>query len=99
MASSDNNNNSSNNKSWTYEYLGKSQRDGFDYFYRLETQSADNIDAKTPFDFSIHPKSLTVIKRPLPLEDENESLSSLPYIQKIKQKIAIARGSLHHPFC
>jgi hypothetical protein len=62
MARSNRNN---NNNSWDYEYLGKSQKNGYEYQYRLNTVSVDNLDAKSPFDFSIHPKSLTVVKRPL----------------------------------
>ena len=67
---------SSNNNSWDYQYLGRSiKNDGYEYQYRLNTVSASNLDAKSTFDFSIHPKSLTVIKRPL--KADNSLLSPL----------------------
>ena len=53
------------NGRWDYQYLGKSVKNGYEYEYKLQTVSVDNLDVTSPFDYSVFPRALTVVKRPL----------------------------------
>lgn len=62
------------NGRWDYQYLGKSVKNGYEYEYKLQTVSVDNLDVTSPFDYSVFPRALTVVKRPL--KSAGNSLSS-----------------------
>src|SRR5687768_16043921 len=73
--------------SWKYEYRGKSVKNGYEDQYKLQTVSVDNVDASSPFDYSIHPKSLTVIKRPLKEETDEISPMKVASVPQEKHKL------------
>jgi hypothetical protein len=72
--------------SWDYTYRGKRVRDGYEYEYKLQTVSVDNVGATSPFDYGVMPKSLTVTRRPLKETDE-PSRMKIAAVQEQKQKL------------
>ena len=72
--------------SWNYEYRGKSVKNGYEYQYKLQTVSVDNLHATSSFDYSVFPQSLTVIKKPLKETDETSPMK-FASVQEQKQKL------------
>jgi hypothetical protein len=78
--------------SWNYQYLGRRVRGDYEYRYTLRTVNVDNVNPSSPFDYQIHPMSLSIIKRPLTEESSTHETSAMKFAseavqeQKIKQQ-------------
>jgi hypothetical protein len=51
-------------KNWQSIYIGRSRNQNFTHEYRLKTAAVQSLNANSPFQYTIQPISLDVIKRP-----------------------------------